>query len=56
MNSNKDIEANFYKEKYDLTLDIVGEGEVTSILIIPNTFSTEVIVELAATPTGNWEF
>lgn len=56
MNSNKDIEANFYKEKYDLTLDIVGEGEVTSKLIIPNTFSTEVIVELVATPTGNWEF
>ena len=34
MNSDKDIEANFYNEKYDLTLDVFGEGEVTSKLIV----------------------
>jgi hypothetical protein len=56
MNSDKDIEANFYNEKYDLTLDVFGEGEVTSKLIVPDSFSTDVIVELTATPTGDWEF
>ena len=56
MNSDKDIEANFYNEKYDLTLDVFGEGEVTSKLIVPDSFSTDVIVELTATPTGEWEF
>lgn len=56
MNSDKDIEANFYNEKYDLTLDVFGEGEVTSKLIVPDSFSTDVIVELTATPSGDWEF
>jgi hypothetical protein len=56
MNSDQDIEANFYNEKYDLTLHVFGEGEVTSKLIVPDSFSTDVIVELTATPKGDWEF
>ena len=56
MNSDKDIEANFNYTKYDLTVDVIGEGEVSSKLIIPDSFSTDVIVELSATPIGDWEF
>ena len=55
----KTVVAEFEKKKYPLTIEIVGEGQVSQKVIKPGTpkdYNSGTIVELEALSGQNWEF
>lgn len=61
MNSNKNLTANFVKEKYTLTLDKIGEGNVAKEIIQAGSpeksdHNSGTIIQLTATASEGWEF
>ena len=61
MDNDKSVVANFVKKKYELSIDIEGNGQVNKVVIKPGiTDKTEhnsgTILELTAVADTGWEF
>lgn len=59
VNSDLEVIANFVKEKFNLTINIVGQGTVSKEIIKEATTSEHnngTIIKLNATPESGWDF
>lgn len=58
MDSDKDIAALFVKREYPLTIETVGEGDVTERVVTEKTtdYQSGTVVELTAEPAEGWLF
>ena len=59
MDSDKTVIANFVKKKYELAVDVEGEGMVNEKIIKPGVakdYNSGTIVELTAVPNIDWLF
>ena len=59
LDSDKSIIANFEEKKYPISINIVGEGEVTEqVIALPKSadYLSGTIVRLTAIPAEDWSF
>ncbi len=59
VNIEEDISlvANFEKKSYSLSIDIIGEGQVTETIVQAKTdYDHGTVVQLTAVPDSNWSF
>jgi len=57
MDNPKEVTATFIRKKYDITVNVEGEGEVTEEVIVqPGQYDYETQIKLTAIAAEGWEF